>query len=120
MPFQTVTISSLGVSPVVALAYGTGNPTTAVVFPSTTGNSSGTFSLQYTMDNIQLSSSTALWANVSSGAIGSAGTIYQSSNISTDGAFFQFLSPIAALRLSSSTGITTGPLSLKVIQGDVA
>jgi hypothetical protein len=121
MPFTTITASSsVGFSSPVAIAWGTGNAITAVVFPSTTGNSSGAFSLQYTMDDLSLTSSIARWANVSSGAIGSAGTIFSSSSVSTDGAFFQFLSPVAGLRLGSTSGITAGPLILKVIQGDIA
>ena|SRR5258705_14001811 len=121
MPYQTVTLSSANVpgqSGVAALSWRAGQPTTAAVYASTTGTQTGTFSIQYTMDDVQLvgGSSLALWASVSS-AIGSSGVTFTSSTITTDGLFYQFLTPIAALRLSS-TAMSSGPLTMKVIQGE--
>jgi|SRR6266446_3776702 len=123
MPYQTVTLSSANVpgqSGVAALSWRAGRTTTASIYVSTTGTSSGAFSIQYTMDDLQLigGSSLALWTNVSvSSAVGAAGTTFNSSSISTDGIFWQFLTPIAALRLSS-TALSSGPLIMKVIQGE--
>src|SRR6266436_3382951 len=99
MPYQTVTLSSANVpgqSTPVALNWRSGRPTSAAVYPSTTGTQTSTFTIQYTMDDLQLigGSSLALWANVSS-AIGSSGTLFTSS-ASAEGVFYSFLTPIAA------------------------
>jgi len=123
MPFQTVTLSSANVpgqSGVAALSWRAGRTTTATVYVSTTGTSSGAFSIQYTMDDVQLigGSSLAIWSSVTVSSVpGSAGTTFNSSTISTDGLYWQFLTPIAALRLSS-TALSSGPLTMKVIQGE--
>ncbi len=121
MPYQTVTLSSANVpgqSGVAALNWRAGRPTTVAVYASTTGGQTSAFNIQYTMDDVQLigGSSLAQWASVSS-AIGSSGTIFTSSTITTDGLFYQFLTPVAALRLNS-TALSSGPLTMKVIQGE--
>jgi len=118
MPYQTITLSSASVpgqSGVVALNWRAGNPTSVAVYPSTTGTQTSAFTIQYTMDDLQLvgGTSLALWANVSS-AIGSSGTIF-TSTASAEGVFYSFLTPIAALRLSS-TALSSGSLTMKVIQ----
>ena len=123
MPYQTVTLSSANVpgqSAAAALSWRAGRTTTATVYVSTTGTSSGAFSIQYTMDDVQLigGSSLALWASVTVSSVpGAAGTTFNSSAISSDGIYWQFLTPIAALRLSS-TALSSGPLIMKVIQGE--
>ncbi len=119
MPYQTVTLSSANVpgqSGVAALSWRSGQPTTVAIYGST--GQTSTFNLQYTMDDVQLigGSSLAQWASVSS-AVGTAGTVFTSSTITPDGLFWQFLTPIAALRLSS-TALSSGPLIMKVIQGE--
>lgn len=121
MPYQTVTLSSAGIpgaSTPASLAWRNGGPATAVIYVSTTGTSTGVFTLQYTMDDVNLvgGSSLALWSGVSSG-IGLAGTVFQTSSITTDGVFYSFLSPVAALRISS-TANSSGGFIMKVIQGD--
>ena len=121
MPYQTVTLSSAdvpGQSAPIVMAWRNGAPASAAIYPSTTGTSSATFSLQYTMDDVQLVGGTSLarWANVSS-AYGSSGTVYSASAISVDGVFYSFLSPVAALRINA-TALSSGPLTMKVIQGE--
>jgi hypothetical protein len=75
------------------------------------------------LDDVMLvSSSLAKWSTVSSGGTlissGGAGSIYSSTTVTSDGVYFTFTTPIAALRLSSTTGITGGGVTLKVIQGE--
>jgi len=72
------------------------------------------------MDDVQLigGSSLATWSSVTVSSVpGFAGTTFNSSTVSTDGLYWQFLTPIAALRLSS-TALSSGPLIMKVIQGE--
>ena len=121
MPNQTITLSSAnvpGVSGASAMDWRGGKPATVSVFISTTGTSSGNFSLQYTLDNIQVlgGSSLAFWQGVSS-AIGQAATTFNASTFGVDGVQFQFLTPVAAVRMNS-TALSSGPLTMKVLQGD--
>lgn len=118
MPFTTVTLTSASTtsSTPVALNWIGGKPISVWV-TSPTSTSTSIFNLQYTMDDIQRTSSgSVLWAGVSS-AQGQAATTFNASAGGTDGAFFQFLSPVAAVRLFS-TAISSGPLTMKVIQGE--
>ena len=121
MPNQTITLSSAnvpGVSGASALDWRGGKPATVSVFISTTGTSSGAVQLQYTLDNIQVlgGSSLAFWQGISS-AIGQPATTFNASTFGVDGVFFQFLSPVGAVRLSAS-GLSSGPLTMKVLQGE--
>jgi len=121
MPLQTVTLSSAGVpgtSAPAQLNWRGGKPATVSIFVSTVGGSSGTVDLQYTLDDLMLvgGSSLAVWQGVSS-AIGQPATTYNSSTFGSDGVLFQFLYPIAAVRMNS-TALSSGPLTMKVIQGE--
>lgn len=121
MPNQTITLSSAnvpGVSGAAALDWRGGKPATVSVFTSTTGTSSGNFSLQYTLDNIQAlgGSSLAFWQGVSS-AIGQAATTFNASTFGVDGVQFAFLNPVAAVRMNS-TALSSGPWTMKVLQGE--
>ena len=122
MPATTITFSTAsipGFSGVANLAWRNGCPISAAVFPSTTLTSTGVFTIQYTMDDVQLvgGASVALWSNYSS-TPGVAGTVYNASS-PTDGAafFIEFKTPVAALRLSS-TALSSGPLIMKILQGE--
>ena len=120
MPYQTITLSSANVpgqSAPGASNWRGGKPMSVWVTPLTS-TSSGNFSLQYTFDDPSLvgGTSVALWANVSS-AIGQAGEFFNSSTCGTDGVFFQFLSPVAAVRLNS-TSLSSGPLTMKILMGE--
>jgi hypothetical protein len=62
-------------------------------------------------------SSNARWCGVSS-AIGQIATHFTASNAYPDGHFYQFLSPVGAVRLGS-TSVATGTLSMRVMQGEI-
>lgn len=120
MPNQTITLSSANVpgqSAPALLNWRGGKPINVWITPLTS-TSSGNFSLQYSFDDPQLlgGSSLALWANVSS-AIGQPGQFFNSSTCGTDGVQFQFLSPVAAVRINS-TSMSSGPLTMKILQGE--
>lgn len=118
MSYSTVTLTSASTtsSTPVALNWIGGKPASVWV-TSPTSTSTSVFSLQYTLDDIQrVSSGSVLWAGVSS-AQGQAATTFNASAAGTDGVFFQFLSPIAAVRLFS-TAVSSGPLTMKVLQGE--
>lgn len=118
MPFATVTLTSASTtsSTPVALNWIGGKPISVWV-TSPTSTSSSVFNLQYTMDDLQRTSSgSVLWAGVSS-AIGQPATTFNTTGAYPDGVFFQFLSPVAAVRLFS-TAVSSGPLTMKVIQGE--
>lgn len=101
-----------------------GKPTTVVVF-STTGGSSTFFNIQYTLDDLQRTpSSLVFWQNLSSAysdtsLVTSSGSTFASTTVAdmTNGITLSLLSPFAAVRLNSSA-MTSGPLILKVIQGE--
>ena len=121
MPYQTVTLSSANVpgqSGIAVLSWRAGQPTTVAVYGST--GQTSTFNLQYTLDDVQLvgGSSAATWASVTNSSVpGATGTVFTSSTITPDGLYWQFLTPIAAVRLNSSA-LSSGPLIMKVIQGE--
>jgi hypothetical protein len=94
-----------------------------VVYSTNTGSSIA-FNIQYTMDDLQRvgGSSNALWQNLSSaysdtGITQGTGATFGSSSIVNDGLIVSILSPLAAVRLNS-TSMSGGPLQLKVIQGE--
>lgn len=122
MPYQTVTLSTAnipGTSAPVACAWRNGAPISVMVYASTTAASTGVYTVQYTMDDLQLigGSSLAYWTNYSS-APGVTGTVFQAS-AQTDAAatFISFLTPVAALRISSTANSSSGYI-MKVIQGE--
>ena len=61
-------------------------------------------------------SSSPVWSGVSS-AIGQVAQHFTSSVSYPDGVLVSFLSPVAALRLSS-TGLSSSALTFKVLQGE--
>jgi len=120
---STATSSNPGTSAVANLNWIGGKPTTVVVYSTNTGSSIA-FNIQYTLDDVMRvgGSSLALWQNLSSaysdtGLTQGTGATFASSTINNDGLIFSFLSPIAGIRLNS-TSMNGGPLTLKVIQGE--
>jgi hypothetical protein len=72
--------------------------------------------LQYSLDDPQrVAAASMVWCGVSS-ATGQPGTHFASSSVFPDGVFVSFLSPVAALRLNSTTNANT--LTLKVLAGE--
>lgn len=121
MPYQTVTASSVGTSAPSPLNWRCGAPASVAVLPSAAGTSSATFTLQYTLDDLQivLGASNAVWMGVSS-AVGtitnSSGSTFTLSTSQTNGILFQFPTPVAAVRLSIAS--ITGSILMKVVQGE--
>lgn len=121
MPIQTITLSSAnvpGASGAAVTNWRSAEPMGVSILISTTGTSSGNFTLQYTLDDLQLigGSSLAFWQGFSS-AIGQPGTVFSSSTLSADGIYFPFQTPVAAVRINS-TALSSGPLIMKVLQGE--
>lgn len=125
MPYATVTLTSASTntSTAVNLNWSSGRPTIVTVYG--TSISSGAFTIQYTLDDIQRSSS-PVWFGASSG-IGAGfpstsltGTVFVASNAYPDGVSYTFLGPIAAVRLTSTAtnNVNSGPITMKVIQAE--
>ncbi len=108
----TTTLSSVGVSNPVNVDWRGSKPVTAVI---TLGSTSMTtdFVVQYTVDDLQLSSS-PVWISAGS-STGSSATHFSSANADA-GVTMGFAYPIAGLRLSS-TAISASTITLKVLQG---
>lgn len=109
----TTTLSSVGVSNPVNLNWRGSKPVTALV---TLGSTTMTadFTIQYTLDDLQLSSS-PVWISLGS-SIGSSATHFSSANADA-GVTAGFVYPIAGLRLSS-TALSSSSLTLKALQGE--
>jgi hypothetical protein len=107
----TTTLSSVGVSNPINLDWRGSKPITCTV---TLGSTTMTadFTVQFTIDDLQLSSS-PVWLNLGS-STGSSATHFSSAN--ADGVVFGFWYPIAGLRLSS-TAISASSITLKALQG---
>lgn len=119
MPQATVILTSAsatGISAAVNINWRGGKPINVWVAGSSV--TTATFQLQYTLDDPQLigGTSVALWAGVSS-AIGQPAQNFVAATPGLDGTQFQFLSPIGAFRIVS-TNISSGPLTMKVLQGE--
>jgi hypothetical protein len=125
MPYQTVTLSSVGTSPPVALSWISGKHTTATVTASSSG-ATGDFIVQFTMQDLQRSS-LPTWIGLSSNSYAitnAAATHYSIANVFPNGSsggtgecvYLPIPGPIAGLRLSSTT--ISGTLNLSVIQGE--
>lgn len=118
----TAVSSAPGTSTICNLNWLGGKPTTVSIF-STTASPSALFQIQYTLDDIQrVASSLVFWSNLSSSYSDtvinvSSGSTFNSSSIPTDGIIFSFLSAFAAVRLNS-TSMGSGPLTMKVVQGE--
>jgi hypothetical protein len=121
MPNQTISLSSAnvpGTSNPGFMTWRSGKPASVSIFTSTTGTSSGTVSLQYTLDDLQLVGGTSLayWQGISS-AQGQPATVFNASTFGADGVFFAFPTPVAAVRMNS-TALSSGPLVMKLNQGE--
>jgi hypothetical protein len=121
MPLQTVTLSSgsvPGVSSPAFFSWRGGKPATASIFISTTSTSSAAVSLQFTLDDISLigGTSVAAWQGWSS-APGQPTTVFSASTFADAGVEIPFQTPVTAVRLSA-TALTSGPLQLRVCQGE--
>ncbi len=139
MPLTSVSITSASTgtaSAPIALNWRGGRPVLWQVVVSSS-IATGDFTVQYTLDDIQLTTySTAyppvgsptvatvnIWSALSStpyttvSSTGSVGIHFNSSNIFPDGISGTFLAPPCALRLFSTT-ISSGILTMRVVQGD--
>jgi hypothetical protein len=130
MPYQTVlaTTASTGgpVNPPAVLSWRSGLPTSISV--QCTSLSSGTFSIQATLDDLQLvgGSSNAMWFGLSSGvsttfpSTAIAATVFNASNVYPDSVFYTLLGPVAAVRLTvTGTSVVGAPWTMKVMQGEL-
>jgi hypothetical protein len=108
----SVTLSSVGVSGPINVDWRGTKPVTVV---ATLGSTSMTtdFTIQYTLDDIQLTA-TQTWISAGS-STGSSATHFSSANADA-GVTMGFAYPIAALRLSS-TAISASSITLKMLQG---
>ena len=127
MTYATLTITStqsalnIGASPAANLNWIGGKVTT---LSALTTASSGDFTIQYTLDDLQRvgGSSLATWSNLStdpyttlpSSAV--AGIHYTASNYVSDGVLFFLPGPVGAVRLNSTSLL--GTVTLKVMQGE--
>ncbi len=109
----SVTLSSVGVSSPVNLNWRGSKPVTALVTLGST-TMSADFTLQYTIDDLQLVAS-PVWISLGS-SVGSSATHFSSANADA-GVTVGFVYPIAGLRLSS-TALSSSSLTLKAIQGE--
>jgi hypothetical protein len=109
----TTTLSSVGNSSPLNLNWRGSKPVSATV---TLGSTTMTcdFTVQFTLDDLQLSSS-PVWVSLGS-STGSSATHFSSANADAP-VTFGLLYPIAGLRLSS-TAISSSSLTLKTIQGE--
>jgi hypothetical protein len=119
MPYQTVSLTSNSTttSGPMALNWIGGKPSTVSL--SFTGSSQQTTdaTIQYTLDDImRTASSLVVWLPVASSA-GSSTPAHYSGTFFDTGVTLSFLNPVAAVRLGSTT-LSSGTLTLKVIQGE--
>lgn len=125
MPNQTITLTSASTntSDIAALNWMGGKPTICTVYAASV--SSGTVTLQYTLDDI-LRSSSPRWFGVSSGigltapSTATTGSIIAASGAYPDGYSVTFMAPICGLRMTSTAtnNINSGPWTMKVVQGE--
>jgi hypothetical protein len=86
-----------------------------MVLPSTTGTSSAFWNLQLSADDLmQVPSSLVRWSGISSSP-GQGATVFGASTTGVDGSMHTFTSPWTAVRINS-TGLSSGPLIMKVVQ----
>jgi len=126
MPYQTVTLSSVGTSPPGVLNWRGGKPTTLTV-SAATSQAAGDFYVQFTMDDLQLVGGTSLatWFGFSSNtySVENAPALHYNASAVFPGSsnaecvFIPLPSPVAAVRINS-TGISAGSLVMNVIQGE--
>jgi hypothetical protein len=86
-----------------------------LVLPSTTGTSSALWRVEITADDLmQVAPSLVRWSGISSSP-GQGATIFGASTTGVDGLQLTFTSPWTAVRINS-TNLSSGPLTLKVVQ----
>jgi hypothetical protein len=94
-----------------------GKPISVSVVPSAA--SSGAFQIQYSLDDVQKTTSTGVtWSGLGS-SLGAQGTVFVASASVPDGVLTSFLAPVSAVRINS-TALAGGTLTLKVNQGEGA
>jgi hypothetical protein len=115
----TVTLSSVGTSPVVNLNWIGGKPVLMNIV-SSAATSSGSVVIQYSLDDPQrTASSLASWFGVSSQTYSveaAAGTVYSASAIFPDGIFLPLPISPCAVRMNSSA-LSQG-FTMRVVQGE--
>ncbi len=119
MPYATVTLSSVGTSIPTNLDWRGGKPATVVI---TTTGSSATFTVEYTLDDLQIvgGTSRATWFGVSSYPFpyGVDGANAVTFGASLGYVYIPFPTPVAAVRINCSSNSASAPLTLKLMQGD--
>jgi hypothetical protein len=117
MAYATVTASSSGFSAPVALDWLSGKPV-SVLLNNLSSLSSGTLGLQFTMDDLMLSSSPGWLDYIGTylSSVANTAVVYTSSLVYPEGVLIAFTGPVAAVRMSVSN-ISSGSVSMKVIQG---
>jgi hypothetical protein len=126
MPYTTITLvttatgTAAGPSGIANLNWTGGRVTT---LSALTTASSGDFTIQYTLDDVQrVQSSLVYWANFSTDSFTNlptsavAGIHYSASSFNTDGVLAFIPGPVGAVRLNSTS--LFGPVTLKVMQGE--
>jgi hypothetical protein len=94
-----------------------GKPISVSVIPSAA--SSGAFQIQFSLDDVQKTTSTGVtWSGLGS-SLGAQATVFVASASVPDGVFASFLSPVSAVRINS-TALAGGSLVLRVNQGEGA
>jgi hypothetical protein len=116
MPNTSVTLSSVGTSTPAALNWRGGKPTTIVVASSGAG-SSAAFTVEYTLNDIQLVASPT-WFGVSSNtyAIDTTGAVTFGASLGF--VYIPFPGPIAAARINCSSNSAGVTLTLTTMQGE--
>src|SRR5262249_22736690 len=109
----SVTLSSVGVSRAINLDWMSGEAVSVAIKPGASTATSD-FTLQYTLDDLQLSSNPT-WLSYSSG-VGSTAQHFTGATVFDAGVGISFLNPVAGLRLSSTT-LSAGSISMDVLQG---
>lgn len=119
MPYQTITLSSVGTSGIANLDWSGGKPTTVAVSAGSTSMASN-YTIQYTLDDIMRTASTSVvWFSISSAAGSSAQHFTSSLQLDPGGVVVTFLNPIAAVRINS-TALSSTNLQMRVLQGEGA
>jgi hypothetical protein len=116
---STATSSNPGFQPAANLNWIGGKPTTiSLTFTSSTATNDVV--VQYSLDDVmRVASTSVVWGSLSSGGITNSTTPFHfASTTWSDNAFtVQVLSPIAAVRMGSTT-MGGGSATLKVAQGE--
>jgi hypothetical protein len=116
MPNTVVTLSSVGTSTPAALNWRGGKPTTIVVASSGAG-SSAAFTVEFTLTDIQLSSSPT-WFGVSSNPYAIDTTAATTFGASLGYVYIPFGVPIAAARINCSSNSGGAILTMFTLQGE--